>query len=302
MAELIHKGSVKDVYRVGPGEIEFRFSDRISVFDMPIPSAIPGKGAALCSMACHWFSRLDAAGIPHHFLERTGPAAMRVRAVDQVPSLANRPKPWRSVFIPLECIQRHYVAGSLLDRLRKANLSPEAVGLAPGTVPAMGMKLPSPFFEMSTKFEASDRLLSHEEAMALAGIDPHTVEALETLCRRIDGLIADALARASFFHVDGKKEFGFDADGRLMVVDVFGTLDEDRFWDRAAYEGTGATIDLSKEYVRQHYRAIGYKDALDAARASGQPDPAIPPLPQDIIEETAALYGRVVSEIVGPVA
>ncbi len=302
MAELIHTGSVKDVYRLGADEIEFRFSDRISVFDVPIPSAIPGKGAALCTMACHWFSRLDAAGIPHHFLERSGPAAMRVLAVDQVPSLAARERPWRNVFVPLECIQRHYVAGSLLDRLRSGSVAPETLGFAPGTQPAMGLKLPAPYFEMSTKFEANDRLLSREEAMALAGIGADTVEEIETLCRRIDGLIAQALSRASFFHVDGKKEFGFNAEGALMVVDVFGTLDEDRFWDRAAYESRGATIDLSKEFVRQHYRAIGYKNALEAARAAGEPDPAIPPLPPAVIDETAALYQRVVAEIAGPVA
>ncbi len=299
MAELIHKGSVKDVYRAGPGEIEFVFSDRISVFDVPIPDEIPGKGEVLCAMASHWFARLSDVGIPHHFVARSGTRSMRVKSVEQVASLKDRPKPWRQVFIPLECIQRHYVAGSLNDRLQKGTVRPEDLGFPSGTehLP-VGARLPHAFFEMSTKFEATDRLLSRAEAMALSGLGEEDVAAIKVLCGRIDSLIAEDLTETSVFHVDGKKEFGFDERGRLMVVDVFGTLDEDRFWDRAAYDA-GRTVDLSKEHVRQYYRSIGYKTALDMARTEGKPDPKIPHLPADLIEEVSALYRRIASEVTG---
>ncbi len=299
MKELIHQGSVKDVYRLSPTEIEFVFSDRISVYDKPIPNPIPGKGGALCAMACHWFSALDRLGLPHHFLERTGETTMRVKAVEPVATLKDRPKPWRRLFIPLECIQRHYMAGSLFDRLGAGRVSSEALGFAPGAAVGYGAKLPRAFFEMSTKFEAFDRLLTRQEAIDLAGVDEGIIDEIQTFCLRIDGMIALTLAEASFFHVDGKKEFGFDEEGRLMVVDVFGTLDEDRFWDRAAYEERGETIELSKEAVRQHYRAIGYKDALYGARQAGTAEPPIPPLPDPLVADTAALYARVAGEVTG---
>ena len=72
-------------------------------------------------------------------------------------------------------------------------------------------------------------------------------------------------------HVDGKKEFGIDDEGRVILVDTFGTADEDRFWDKGAYE-RGRQVEFSKEFVRQHYRTIGYHDALQKARAAGTPN------------------------------
>jgi phosphoribosylaminoimidazole-succinocarboxamide synthase len=98
--------------------------------------------------------------------------------------------------------------------------------------------------------------------------------------------------------VDGKKEFGMDEDRNLMVLDVFGTADEDRFWDAEKY-ALGEWVELSKEVVRQYYRGIGYKDALYTAREKNEPEPDIPPLPDAMIEEVSGVYRNLFERITG---
>jgi phosphoribosylaminoimidazole-succinocarboxamide synthase len=99
--------------------------------------------------------------------------------------------------------------------------------------------------------------------------------------------------------VDGKKEFAFDEERRIMVVDTFGTLDEDRWWDREAYTQRKETVELSKEFVRQHYRKTGYHEALYAARKAGKPEPDIPALPADIAQQVSDLYVDMYQRITG---
>lgn len=99
-------------------------------------------------------------------------------------------------------------------------------------------------------------------------------------------------------HADGKKEFGFTPSRELMLIDVFGTADEDRFWDLASFN-KGEYIELSKEFVRQYYRRIGYKDELYRAREEGREEPDIPPLPEEIIKQVSALYITLFERITG---
>ncbi|EQD54115.1 phosphoribosylaminoimidazole-succinocarboxamide synthase, partial [mine drainage metagenome] len=87
-------------------------------------------------------------------------------------------------------------------------------------------------------------------------------------------------------------------DGVAMVVDTFGTADEDRFWDKDAYD-RGRQVDFSKEFVRQHYRQTGYYDTLQHARESGQPEPPIPPLPPLLVDEVSRLYTTVFERLTG---
>ena len=83
-----------------------------------------------------------------------------------------------------------------------------------------------------------------------------------------------------------------------MIIDTFGTLDEDRWWDAAAYEA-GRIEELSKEMVRQHYRSTGYHAELMEAREKGLPEPDIPALPQEIIDQVAKLYADMYERITG---
>jgi phosphoribosylaminoimidazole-succinocarboxamide synthase len=115
---------------------------------------------------------------------------------------------------------------------------------------------------------------------------------------RIDDDIRKSVEPRGLIHVDGKKELAFDVDRQIMVVDVYGTADEDRFWDKARYD-QGEFVDLSKEYVRQYYRKTGYKDDLYAARSKGQAEPNIPRLPAEVIDQTSKIYVELYERITG---
>ena len=132
-----------------------------------------------------------------------------------------------------------------------------------------GEILPEPFLEVSTKLEKTDRLLEKAEALQISGLSSQEYEDAREVVLKIDEDIGKSVASRGLIHVDGKKELAFDDGRQIMVIDVYGTADEDRFWDKARYE-QGEFVDLSKEYVRQYYRQTGYKDQLYAARDAGR--------------------------------
>ena len=106
---------------------------------------------------------------------------------------------------------------------------------------------------------------------------------------KVDALIEREAAKNGLIHVDGKKEFALGPGRKVVLVDTFGTLDEDRWWDAEAY-ANGECIELSKESVRTHYIETGHQAVLKVARDAGTTDPPIPALPQEVIDQTASLY------------
>ncbi len=295
---FVRRGKVKEVYEVSPTELEFRFTNDISVFDKHVPTEIPFKGETLCRTAAHWFERCSRLGVRHHFLRLSGPTAMRVRRVQVVPnprSLGASPKGY---LVPLELIVRYYLAGSLWDRVRAGKAAAADLGFPAGTTLAYGQKLPEAHFEVTTKLEPVDRLLKIPEALELAAIDRRQLDELKETILKIDRAMQEEIGPRGLLHVDGKKEFGVADDGALMVVDTFGTADEDRFWDKDAYE-RGRQVDFSKEFVRQHYRQSGYHDRLQKARETHAEEPAIPPLPPLLVDEVSRLYTTVFERLTG---
>ena len=289
LMRLLARGKVKEVYEVSETELEFLFTDQISVFDKIIPSLVPHKGETLCRTSAHWFRNLEGLGIKTHFLSTTGGNRMRVKRVQVIRDYAKITRETRNYLIPLEVITRYYVAGSLNDRVQAGEVKPEALGFPAGHVPMYGEPLPQPFFEVTTKLEKVDRLLTAEEAQRISGLSRADLADLKEVVLRIDEALNVDVRRRGLLHVDGKKEFAFDADRELMVVDTFGTADEDRFWDLKEYEA-GNCVELSKEFVRQHYRGTGYHGRLMEARAKGLPEPDIPALPEDVLRQASDLY------------
>ena len=285
--KLLMKGKVKEAYDLGD-RLEFTFTDNISVFDKIIPSLIPYKGQTLCREGVYWFERAKRMGVQTHFLEYIPPNGMLVKKVDilQPEDITNQT---RRHLIPLEFICRWYVAGSLYDRVKDGEVSVSALGFGSGHQVEYGEPLPEPFLEVSTKLEKTDRLLDKSSALNISKLSASEYEEAIEMILRIDEDIKKCVEPRGLIHVDGKKELAFDEDRQIMVVDVYGTADEDRFWDKSRYE-SGEFVDLSKEYVRQYYRATGYKDELYGARSKGRSEPDIPGLPSDIIDKTSKIY------------
>jgi phosphoribosylaminoimidazole-succinocarboxamide synthase len=297
-AKFLRRGKVKEVYEVSPTELEFRFTNDISVFDKHIPSEIPHKGETLAGTAAHWFEVCKRLKVPHHFLGLSGPTSMRVKRVQVVPqprTLGPHPKGY---LVPLELIVRYYLAGSMWDRVKAGKVSPKELGFSSEKNLEYGVALPEPHFEVTTKLEPVDRLLTIPEALSLSALDQKQLDGIRETILKIDAAMQKEIGPRGLLHVDGKKEFGVDTDGTLMVVDTFGTADEDRFWDKDAYD-RGRQVDFSKEFVRQHYRTSGYYDQLQKARDAHQAEPPIPPLPPLLVDEVSRLYTTVYQRLTG---
>jgi len=301
--KLLQVGKVKEVYALkAPDELLFRFTDQISVFDKVIPSLVPRKGESLCRTSAHWFGKVKDIGVNSHFIGLTGPSSMRVRRVTVQRDLRKITKRSRSILVPLEVIARYYVAGSLMDRIKKGKVSPASLGFPQGHAPKQGEPLPQPLLETTTKLEEIDRPLSDKEAMDLARLDRKEWDEMMETVLRVDELMAKEIAARGLIHVDGKKEFGLDEERGIMLVDTFGTADEDRFWDAKAYNENGKMVELSKEHVRQYYRSTGYHERLMNARESGatkETEPPIPALPDIEVRKVASLYGEMFERLTG---
>jgi phosphoribosylaminoimidazole-succinocarboxamide synthase len=300
--KLLHKGKVKEVYAFGEDKLLFHFTDQISVFDKIIPTLVPKKGEALCRTSAFWFQECQKRlGLDTHFIGLQDNDKMLVKRLAIIdPAKQAIPRSQVSFFIPLEIVCRHYAAGSLMDRLATGEIKPSRLGM--DRAPKKGEKLPKPFIEFTTKLEETDRPLSDDEAQKLSGLTEREFAALKQAVLDVDGLIASKCEPKGLIHVDGKKEFGMNARRELMIVDTFGTLDEDRWWDKTRYEADGTQLELSKEMVRQHYRSTGYHEKLMAARKAGatkQSEPPIPALPPEVTAQVTQLYVDLFERITG---
>ena len=296
--EHIRTGKVKEVYAVDDNTLEFVFTDNISVFDKIIPSQVPRKGESLCRTSKYWFDLLASKGIKSHFIEYLPPNRMRVKRFNIIEDYDKIHEDTVNYLIPLEVICRHYAAGSLVDRVKKGTIKVEDLGFEPGHQLKSGEKLPRPYLECTTKLEAHDRELTEEEAKDIAGLSDADYKEIMDTVLKVDEIIAEEAAKRGLIHCDGKKEFGYDEHRNLMLIDTFGTLDEDRWWDAEEYKA-GNARELSKELVRQYYRSTGYHAKLTEAREKGLPEPDIPALPQDIIDQVADLYGKMYERLTG---
>ena len=297
---MIYHGKVKQVWSTdNPDIIEFRYTDQISVFDQIIPSLIPRKGESLNRTSCHWFKLVEEAGIcDTHVIEMNAPDSVLARRFDVIREPGAISRDQENVFVPLEVICRHYLAGSGWRRYARGDAPAEEFGFEPGTVLEEGVKLPKPYLEVSTKFEKFDRLLDRAEALEISNLSDEEFDSILEIVVKIDEIIETEAAKRGLIHVDGKKEFAL-GEGRVPVlVDSFGTLDEDRWWDAEAYD-KGRIVQLSKEFVRGHYLETGHHSELYAAREAGTEEPPIPALPQSIIDQTSTLYADMFERLTG---
>lgn len=289
MGEMLYQGKVKQVWSTDDDDVlEFRFTNQISVFDQIIPSLIPRKGESLNRTTAHWFKLVEEAGIcKTHLIEVNHADRCLVRKVAVIKEPGAIPRDMEWVFVPLEVIVRHYISGSAWRRYQRGELTSEMLGVDGEC--EYGMKLPKPYVEVTTKFEKFDRNIGREEALEISNITEDEYEAIVKAALAVDEIIEREAAKNGLIHVDGKKEFALGDNREIVLVDTFGTLDEDRWWDAEAY-ANGECIELSKEFVRTHYIESGHQAAVQEARDTGAEDPPIPALPQEVIDQTADLY------------
>lgn len=243
----------------------FEFTDYFSIFDWGrfIDEPIPGKGEAMAAVVKKYFNMLDEAGIKNHFYDVGDLTKNSVKLVNVLPPYENVLPGTKNYLLPIEIIFRIYThpESSDLQKIKEGRKAYRELGYE--QVPEANKRLPRTKISYSTKLEETDRVLSRKEATILSGLNECEIDDLENLARKVCDIITDHSEKIGLIHYDGKIEIAKDINGDFMVVDVLGTLDEDRFMMNA---GNANFVDVSKQFIRNWYVAQGWKKAVGIAK------------------------------------
>ncbi len=271
--ELLHRGKVRDVYLDGD-DLVLVASDRLSIYDVVLPTEVPDKGAVLTQLSLWWFERL-ADLVPHHVVSEDVPAEFAGRAV----------RCRRLEMLPVECIARGYLAGLGLKEYQRGG-TVSGVALPPGLVE--GSRLPEPVFTPTTKAAVGehDEFLTFDGVVALVGAE--RAARLRELTLAVYRRGAETAAAAGILVADTKLEFGLDASGEIVLADEVLTPDSSRFWPADRWAPGGPQYSYDKQFVRD------WSAGLDWDRT-----PPGPEVPADVVAATRARYVEVYERLTG---
>ncbi len=277
--KLRGRGKVRDIYEVDENLLIVA-TDRLSAFDVVLPTPIPDKGKVLTQTSLFWFDKLHGI-VPHHVLtasEFTGALAPYANELAGRSMLVKRTEP-----IPIECVVRGYLSGSGWKDYQKTGRVcgiPLPAGLTESS------QLPAPIFTPSTKATTGhDENISFEEAASRVG---------ESLALRLRDVSIEIYSRAAAYAsargiiiADTKFEFGL-AGGELIWIDEALTPDSSRFWPADEYEPGRAQPSFDKQYVRDYLERIGWNK-----------QPPAPALPVEVVAATRARYREAYERLTG---
>ena len=270
---LLHSGKVRDVYADG-GDVLLVASDRMSIYDVVLPTPVPGKGRILTQLSLWWFDRLGDI-IPNHVISATdvprewAGRAIRCRRLDMV---------------PVECIARGYLAGLGLAAYNKTG-AVSGVPLPPGLAEAS--RLPEPVFTPTTKAAVGhDEPMTQDEVASLVGA--RTAAELKRVTLEVYQRGADLAAERGIIVADTKLEFGRAKDGTLVLADEVLTPDSSRFWPADSYSPGRPQRSFDKQYLRDWSTSTGWDRT--------EPGPEIP---ADVLGVLTARYSELFEKITG---
>ena len=263
---LIRSGKVKDLYELDNGNILFHFSNRVSAFDVIMATPVARKGEVLCKFAEFWFNAL---GNPHHMVRVVAEDKMEVKKLQM---------------IPLECVVRGYYYGSFVQRY-KQHLHEE---LPSDFKPILGLKLPEPIFDPTTKSEEHDQPIDRHTAISLGILSDDHYDLLKATSISLYKKMSEIVGKAGFILADVKFEFGIDEKGNLVLGDSLGP-DEYRLWLKSSYQPGKNQESYDKQLLRDWLTEIGFKDTIDKfAREGKKPQP--PQIISSLAEELSRRY------------
>jgi phosphoribosylaminoimidazole-succinocarboxamide synthase len=261
---FVRSGKVKDIYDLNTKQLLFHFTDRVSAFDVILPSLIPRKGEVLCRLGAYWFESL---GVRNHMVRLEGKDMMVVRKLDMM---------------PVESVVRGYLYGSLYERVKAGEVSvPSAKEMAE--------ELSEPYFDPTTKSDVKDVPITETKILEQKRMTAAELEQVKEVSVSIYRRLSAAAKRAGFILADVKLEFGRDDHGEVVLGDSIGP-DEFRLWPAESYRVGKMQESYDKQVVRDWLTAVGYKRNLDEARKNGSKLPAPPELPADLISEVSSRY------------
>jgi phosphoribosylaminoimidazole-succinocarboxamide synthase len=272
--QLVHSGKVREVYADGV-DLILVASDRVSVYDVVLPTPIPDKGKILTQLSLWWFEQL-ADVVPNHVLSATDvPVEWSGRAI--------RVRPL--TMVPVECIARGYLAGLGLEQYR-ATGGISGVSLPAGLLEGSG--LAEPVFTPTTK----ESVGVHDEPMTFAEVEAAVGAGAAAELRRLTLDVyrrgAEIAADRGIVIADTKLEFGYDDAGRLILGDELLTPDSSRFWRIEDWQPGRPQVGLDKQFVRDWARSTGWDRK-----------PPAPEVPADVVAATQARYVEAYERLTG---
>jgi phosphoribosylaminoimidazole-succinocarboxamide synthase len=271
MPEAVHVGSgkVRELFALDDDRLLLVASDRISTFDVVLPTDIPDKGRVLTGLSAFWFARTREL-CPNHLLGlRPDGRSTECKRLEM---------------LPIECVARGYLSGSGWKDYR-ATGSTSGHGLPKGLQESD--KLERPIFTPSTKAtEGHDENIDAAAAAELVG-DQRFAE-VEATALALYSFASSFAAERGIIIADTKFEFGLDEDGRLVLADEAFTPDSSRFWPADEYRPGGAQASFDKQFVRDYCETLGWDKTAPG-----------PELPDEVVEGTRARYVEAFETITG---
>ena len=261
--KFLTSGKVKDLYDVDEKSLLFKFSDRVSAYDVKFSQDIPKKGQVLCHFAEFWFDKLD---VPNHFIKRESETEISVKKMKM---------------IPMECVVRGYFYGSLIGRWKNGSIQ-----LPENTDTNMAAKLTTPLFDPTTKSE-HDIPVDKSKALDMNLVSEEQYSWLENTSVDIYTQMATVADNAGFILADLKLEFGV-LDDEIVLGDSIGP-DEYRLWPKETYDIGKIQESYDKQILRDWLTANGYQKQFEDDRNNDK-IPVAPEIPSEIIQTITQRY------------
>jgi phosphoribosylaminoimidazole-succinocarboxamide synthase len=270
---LVGRGKVRDIYALGDDKLLIVTTDRLSAYDVILPTPVPEKGRVLTELANFWFKRLESI-VPNHLTGIDPETVVSPEEREQVRGRSIVVK--RFSPLPIEAVVRGYLEGSGWQEYQQSR-SVCGIKLPEGLQRAS--KLPEPIFTPATKAEAGthDENISFEQMAKTVG-EARAKEVRDTAIKLYKAAAEYALQRGIII-ADTKFEFGTDAGGKLYLIDEALTPDSSRFWPQDTYAVGKSPESFDKQYVRNWLDAIGFERK-----------PPAPPMPEDVARRTSEKY------------
>ncbi len=270
---LVHRGKVRDIYAVGDDKLLIVTTDRLSAFDVVMPTPIPGKGEVLTKVSAFWFDKLKSI-VPSQVLDIAPETVVAEAERDQVAGRAIVVRKLKA--LPVEAIVRGYLVGS---GWKEYQVSQSVCGIPLPTGLQQADRLPEPIFTPSTKAAvgAHDENISFEQTAEL--ITEDLARQVRDVSLALYKSAAEYALSRGIIIADTKFEFGLDEAGKLVWIDEALTPDSSRFWPADQYRPGSNPPSFDKQFVRDWLEASGWNK-----------QPPGPDLPAEIVEKTSEKY------------
>jgi phosphoribosylaminoimidazole-succinocarboxamide synthase len=271
--KFVHSGKVKDVYELDKENLLFHFTDRVSAYDVPMITDIKGKGEILCKFAEFWFRYLDS---KNHMVRLDDKDKMVVRKL---------------TMIPLECVVRGYLYGSLFERY---TIGGNILELEPNL--KLASRLEKPIFDPTTKSKIHDVPISEDQILEQEILAKEELSYLKNTSIRLYKQMFDISYNAGFIMADVKFEFGKDPNSdEIILADSLGP-DEFRMWTRKSYRVGEEQVSYDKQFLRDWLTEVGFREKIKLASMEGK-KPIPPKLPSNVVDELLRRYSYVYEKI-----